>query len=721
MAAAASAQVKRVRRTLEQELPTIPFDDEVVTHFSTILDGDVPLSEETLYENWSPFLISQSACCDEEEARLVCRSLLARLRSEDGSGSTTASDVDGGPSTAAQAQAAAAVTEVPAGETAMKELIEWMEALRLTSYTDAAKAWCERMGAAHLGEVVENWEDFANELKLKPLERKRVEKDVASRSSAPPEIMTPSSKSPASAAGTPKPAGTPAAVATSPVPAASPSAASKPVERRPGFFGPPEDPQMYTIHQELGTGATATVHKCSKGDEFFAVKTISLAKLKLQPNYEFISSKLHNEVSILFSLRHDRIVTLFDVVEESDALRLVMELVEGGELFDAIVDNGSFTEPVARYVFLQIAEGLRYIHSKDIVHRDLKPENILVDGKASRSAFLEVKLSDFGHSKLINNGYSTALTRVGTPQYWAPEVSDPRKAAMGYDQTVDLWSLGVVLYVMLVGSYPFDGVGERIEDQMKKAHLTFRSHLGQELSEHAKHLIRSLMKVNPKDRLSLDQCLAHPWVCQEGGALCRIMKLSEDTSSRNLEERMTITTPLSKAKVTQIRTDLQTWEKKFKFSAIVKYQEVIVSYGDKTEVHSKHVELARSELQLILDHHFPPAAEGSYAPSLPTVQEGSVVGQDTGKRKTGTPFRLITHTLKVCKDSGAGLDLFAERGGMRISQIYDQPGQPGLQANDLIVKINEVPLRGSPEKVQQIFGYYFCDGVQIALKRERER
>eukprot|EP00438_Fugacium_kawagutii_P032715 Skav229135 [mRNA] locus=scaffold1875:65290:66929:+ [translate_table: standard] len=132
--------------------------------------------------------------------------------------------------------------------------------------------------------------------------------------------------------------------------------------------------------------------------------------------------------------------------ETHTSLVQVMELVEGGELFDHIVQMGSFTEPVARYVFIQIAEGLKYIHSQD--------------RNNSRRGLLEIKLSDFGHSKLINDGYSTALTRAtwiaqGMPQQscwnpWNPpdertacEVSDPLKAAQGYNQRVDLWSLGV--------------------------------------------------------------------------------------------------------------------------------------------------------------------------------------------------------------------------------------------------------------------------------------
>merc|ERR1712190_168381 len=132
-----------------------------------------------------------------------------------------------------------------------------------------------------------------------------------------------------------------------------------------------------------------------------------------------------------------------------------------------------------------------YIHSKDIVHRDLKPENVLVDDRRSRGELLEVKLSDFGHSKLINDGYSTAISsRVGTPQYWAPEVSDPRRAALGYDFSADLWSLGVVLYVMLAGSYPFE-----------KGEPSYKN-----VKDSAKDLITSLFRREPSERISLSRC-----------------------------------------------------------------------------------------------------------------------------------------------------------------------------------------------------------------------
>jgi len=500
---------------------------------------------------------------------------------------------------------------------------------------------------------------------------------------------------------------------------------------RLGAFGPTEDPQRYVLGEELGTGATATVYKCFQGDVAYAVKTISLAKLRLQRDFQRRKDSLHREVSILFSLRHPRIVSLFDVVEDPDKLHLVMELVQGGELFDYIVARGSFAENTARYVFLQIAEGLKYIHSKDIVYRDLKPENILVDEKASRLAegLLEVKLSDFGHSKLINDGYSTALTRVGTPQYWAPEVSDPAKAALGYTQSVDLWSLGVVLYVMLIGAYPFDGVGERIEDQIRKAQLSFRNQIGQNANDQAQDLIRSLIKVNPKERLNLDGCLSHPWVAIAGGSIGRIMKLCTEAHPTVIEERLHLPIQPSKDQVEVLRRDLQHWMTKFKCFATVKHREVIATLGDEAKVGAKLIEDARKELLMLVQHHFGTQVKASQRmePSLPAVQEGSQReeggngyggGAGGSRREPKRSFRLLTYTLRVSEEHGAGLDLQPERGGMRIEKIYEQPGQPGLSPKDLITKINEVSLRGTPDRVEQIFGKQFCDGAELAIKRE---
>lgn len=740
------AQVRRVQRSLERELPACQFDDQVVEYLANTLDSDEPLSEDTLVTEWSPFLFSAGACADDDEALVVCRGLLARLKTEDGTVSTAASDAD---AAAGGAQASAQTRPGPGGGLATAdaaaeciggELEEWLEKLRLSQYARQAREWCEQMGAADLQEVMEHWQDFVEGMKFKPLEKKRVEKDVAS--SPPPKAAGAAAAAPSSPSH---------AAHAAPAHAAASSSRAPHGHRRPGTFGPADDPERYELLEEIGTGATAIVHRCSRGNEVFAVKTISLAKLRLQRDFKKISDKLHREVNILFNLRHQRIVTLYDVVEDEHvALHLVMELVDGGELFEKIVELGCFDERVARYVFLQVAEGLRYIHGKDIVHRDLKPENILVDAKASRGDLIEVKLSDFGHSKLINDGYSTALTRVGTPQYWAPEVSDPRKAALGYDQTVDLWSLGVVLYVMLVGSYPFDGVGASMDDQIKRAQLSFRSQTGvKHLSPQAKDLISSLIKVNPKDRLPLEKCLQHPWVTT--GAIGRVINACSDDASRAVEVRIPMPEQPSKETVQGLRQDIVKWQTKFCFAANVKHQELVVNYGDSKRLDRVKMETAQNELQAMLDYYFPEASAsggsggspssrpssrpsssggsggsgGGYpaaaargkASALPTVQEEKTSSAALATR--GTSFRLLSHTLRVTEEDGAGLELTAEVGGMRVTDVFEKPGQPGLQRHDLITKINEVPLRGGLSKVEEVFSAHFGNGALLAVKRHK--
>lgn len=527
-AAVDTVQMKRVQRGLRRELPSFNFDDEVIEYLASTLDEG--LSEDDLVEHWSPFLISSGACKDEDEAKRICSGLLLHLQSENKS------------------------TE-PA---IFLELDPWLEELQLGSYAEQARAWCESAGARNLDHLLERWQDFAAELKLKPLEKRRVEKQAAKLAAA----LTASC-------------------------------------RRPGTFGPPEDPARYVILEEIGQGATATVHRCQRGDEVFAVKSISLAKLRLQPDFSRRSDKLHMEVSILCLLQHPRIVTLYDVIEEPDkALHLVMELVEGGDLFARIVRLGSFSEALAAHIFLQVVEGLSFIHSKDIVHRDLKPENILVDEQHSQGGLLEVKLSDFGHSKLINDGYSTAKSTVGTPQYWAPEVSDPSRAALGYDQTADLWSLGVLLYVMLIGAYPFHGGADRTE-QIRKASFKCRAS-GRDISEPAKDLIRSLIKSDTTERLSLGKCLKHPWVAMA----VRDTPANEPKLPRALEVRIPLPRQPSKDQVRRLRVDLANWATRFRFSAAVKHLEVIVNYGDAAQADQRNVDVAHQTMQDILGLHF---------------------------------------------------------------------------------------------------------------------
>lgn len=597
------------------------------------------------------------------------------------------SDWDSGPPRTTSQQ-----WEVSAPSSWDRELIQWLTELHLGQYAEEALRWCAGMGAAQLSEVQESWQEFAAALQLKPLERKRLEKASEKASAASPHGKEEKSPVADGAGGTG---------------GQSSQSAGKAVEvigsraSRLGSFGPNDDPGRYTLLEEIGSGATATVYRCRRGDHIFAVKNISLSKLKLQRDFQRIADKLYREVSILYSLRHPRIVSLFDVVEGQEKLHLVMELVEGGELFDHIVSKGRLPEAEARYIFLQITEGLQYIHSKDIVYRDLKPENILVDAKASRPGLLEVKLSDFGHSKLVNDGYSTALTRVGTPQYWAPEVSDPALAAKGYDQRVDLWSLGVVLYVMLMGVYPFDGIAGPMEEQIRQAKLSFNFYSpGEVPSDGVKDLISSLVKAKPADRLALSACLSHSWAAMAGGALDKVLKLCSE-SKAVAEERLVLPTKPSREQVELLRRDLNHWTSKHRCFATLKYNEVVASLGPPLTFEEQ--EAARKELVAIINYLF--GREPLQPQKAPTGE---------ARRR----FKVISLYLRVSTEGGAGLELNPEHGGMRVDEVLPHPGQPGMLAGDLITSINEISLRGNPSKVEAIFRVNFKDGVLLSLKRE---
>lgn len=282
-------------------------------------------------------------------------------------------------------------------------------------------------------------------------------------------------------------------------------------------FGYPSD--LLELGEEIGSGAAAKVYVCRRlrtGEEL-AVKVINLAKLMLMGDYESHLVKMNREVQILQGLHHSRIVNLHDVRRTKQWVFLVMELVRGGELFDAIVSSKTLNEVEAKYIFRQLLEGVGYMHSKNVIHRDLKPENILIGSSMElppplTGTLREVKIADFGLSKIINEGSSLAKTFVGTPQYWAPEVLNVQRGGGVYTQAADFWSLGAVLFVMLGGRYPFDGKAMPLEEQIRTASYSMTSPAWQRVSEEAKDMVRGLLKVNPNDRLKLEDCIVHPWM-----------------------------------------------------------------------------------------------------------------------------------------------------------------------------------------------------------------
>jgi len=271
---------------------------------------------------------------------------------------------------------------------------------------------------------------------------------------------------------------------------------------------------IYELGPEIGVGSFAAVHQCHRKDDplqQFAVKII---------NKRFLSNKemvgLRDEIAILEKVSHRNVIGLVDVFDDGKKVFMVLELCDGKDLFDAIVcsKNNQFTEHRAALIVWSLSNALRYLHSHGVVHRDLKPENILfgVDGT--------LKITDFGlaHSTWPGEGENVTLsmdgevvmtTCCGTPHYVAPEIISKNE----YTSKVDVWSLGVILFVMLVGYQPFNG--ESLPDIYKliaSGSYSFSSRRWLSVSKEAKQLIASMLAVDPKKRLDAAGVLSHCWI-----------------------------------------------------------------------------------------------------------------------------------------------------------------------------------------------------------------
>jgi len=289
---------------------------------------------------------------------------------------------------------------------------------------------------------------------------------------------------------------------------------------------------IYDFGDELGRGAFAVVRQAThkKTKRKYAVKIIDKKNLG-----ESHSVSLKREIDIMQQVDHPHIIKLRQVFEnEKKYVYLVMELVTGGELFDRIVDKSQYVERDAALLTKKMVDALRYLHAKGIAHRDLKPENILL---ANQMSDTEVKLADFGLSRMIDE--STMMkTACGTPTYVAPEVLQ----ATGYGPEVDMWSIGVITYILLCGFPPFygDTIPEMFE-QIMSGNFDYPEEYWDNISSNAKDFINKLLKVNPKERLSAEDALKHPWLAnaedapktQLGSKLTR--RLGKTTATRRQE------------------------------------------------------------------------------------------------------------------------------------------------------------------------------------------
>eukprot|EP00250_Pteridium_aquilinum_P015416 c22565_g6_i1 orf=289-1890(+) len=259
----------------------------------------------------------------------------------------------------------------------------------------------------------------------------------------------------------------------------------------------------YHLGRELGRGEFGVTYLCTdkESQDALACKSISKFKLKTPIDLEDV----RREVDIMRHLpTHPNIVSLEGVYEDDDAVHLVMELCEGGELFDRIVARGHYSERAAAVVTRTIVEVVQICHKHGVIHRDLKPENFLFANKKENSP---LKAIDFGLSVFFKPGEKFSEI-VGSPYYMAPEV-----LKRNYGPEVDVWSAGVILYILLCGVPPFWAETEQaVAQAILRGALDLKRDPWPIISENAKSLVRQMLEPDPKKRLTAQQVLDHPWL-----------------------------------------------------------------------------------------------------------------------------------------------------------------------------------------------------------------
>ncbi|XP_045653794.1 serine/threonine-protein kinase SIK3 isoform X5 [Ursus americanus] len=280
-------------------------------------------------------------------------------------------------------------------------------------------------------------------------------------------------------------------------PAAVPPAAGPPRPPAPASRGPvPARIGYYEIDRTIGKGNFAVVkratHLVTKAK--VAIKIIDKTQLD-----EENLKKIFREVQIMKMLCHPHIIRLYQVMETERMIYLVTEYASGGEIFDHLVAHGRMAEKEARRKFKQIVAAVYFCHCRNIVHRDLKAENLLLD------ANLNIKIADFGFSNLFTPG-QLLKTWCGSPPYAAPELFEGKE----YDgPKVDIWSLGVVLYVLVCGALPFDG---STLQNLRARVLSGKFRIPFFMSTECEHLIRHMLVLDPNKRLSMEQICKHKWM-----------------------------------------------------------------------------------------------------------------------------------------------------------------------------------------------------------------
>nr|CAB3266652.1 serine/threonine-protein kinase 33-like [Phallusia mammillata] len=274
--------------------------------------------------------------------------------------------------------------------------------------------------------------------------------------------------------------------------------------------------ELYKFGSKLGQGSFGIVIEAEKQDtaERWAIKKVNKEKAGSSA-----ITLLEREVSILKRVKHEHIIHLEEVLETARKMYLVMELCELGEMRTLLATKGAFSEVSAQHVIRSLTDAIAYLHKQGIVHRDLKLENILVAGcsqsEVDNQPLYDIKLSDFGLSVVKEFGSDSMLqSSCGTPVYMAPEVIQNHD----YSQQCDMWSIGVIMYVLLAQEFPFLAEKEdRLFELIKRGEVEFVKPVWNEVSQAAKTVIGRLLKVNPANRITANELVTLSWTKGQTG------------------------------------------------------------------------------------------------------------------------------------------------------------------------------------------------------------
>jgi len=260
--------------------------------------------------------------------------------------------------------------------------------------------------------------------------------------------------------------------------------------------------KAYNIGNKLGKGEFAIVFKVQRKSDgkYFAAKIIRRRNFKPE-----VIQKLYTEVWILERVRHPNINQLVETMITKKHIHIVLELLEGDQLFVSIGAKKLYTEIEAANVIRQITRACKYMHERGIIHRDLKPQNLVFLDKKNT----HICITDFGLAKFVKRKDGLTKTLCGTPGYVAPEILNMNI----YDSKVDMWSIGVILYILLCGFAPFTNNNRLIlYDLIKSGSFTFPSPYWGHVSQEAKECIRQLLQVDPQKRLTATELLDQEWI-----------------------------------------------------------------------------------------------------------------------------------------------------------------------------------------------------------------